>query len=201
MTEATACSTRRAASGSAAGSAPSCRRTAASSPMRAPRSMPALTVRSPTASLLPGESGSARSSGQASTTSLRRGVSIRVVAGRCAGYGYQDLGPKDMDGDPIGGRGLAEFALETRIRLKQLGGNFGIVPFLDGGIARAPRRFPTSRTGASPSASARAITRASGQSASMSASRSTARRATARSRSPSPSARPSSAWRKAASRR
>ena len=53
--------------------------------------------------------------------------------GSVRGYGYQDLGPKDMDGDPIGGRGLAEFALETRIRLKQLGGNFGIVPFLDGG--------------------------------------------------------------------
>ncbi len=25
------------------------------------------------------------------------------------GYGYQQLGPKDLDGDPIGGRGLAEF--------------------------------------------------------------------------------------------
>jgi translocation and assembly module TamA len=53
--------------------------------------------------------------------------------GSVRGYGYQRLGPKDLDGDPIGGRGLAEFALETRIRLKQFGGNFGIVPFLDGG--------------------------------------------------------------------
>ena len=53
--------------------------------------------------------------------------------GSVRGYGYQQLGPKDMDGDPIGGRGLAEFALEARIRLKQLGGNFGLVPFLDGG--------------------------------------------------------------------
>ena len=42
-------------------------------------------------------------------------------------------GPHDVDGDPIGGRGLAEFALEARIRLKAFGGNFGIVPFLDGG--------------------------------------------------------------------
>ena len=49
------------------------------------------------------------------------------------GYGYQRLGPKDVDGDPIGGRGLAEFALEARIRLKQFGGNFGVVPFFDGG--------------------------------------------------------------------
>jgi translocation and assembly module TamA len=53
--------------------------------------------------------------------------------GSVRGYGYQQLGPKDQDGDPIGGRGLAEFGLETRIRLKQFGGNFGIVPFFDGG--------------------------------------------------------------------
>lgn len=53
--------------------------------------------------------------------------------GSVRGYGYQQLGPKDMEGDPIGGRGLAEFGLEARIRLKQFGGNFGIVPFLDGG--------------------------------------------------------------------
>jgi translocation and assembly module TamA len=53
--------------------------------------------------------------------------------GSVRGYGYQQLGPKDMDGDPIGGRGLAEFSLESRIRLKQFGGNFGVVPFIDGG--------------------------------------------------------------------
>src|SRR5579884_782615 len=53
--------------------------------------------------------------------------------GSVRGYGYQQLGPKDQDGDPIGGRGLAEFGLETRIRLKSLGGNLGLVPFFDGG--------------------------------------------------------------------
>jgi translocation and assembly module TamA len=53
--------------------------------------------------------------------------------GSVRGYGYQQLGPKDQDGDPVGGRGLAEFGLESRIRLKQFGGNFGIVPFFDGG--------------------------------------------------------------------
>ena len=53
--------------------------------------------------------------------------------GSVRGYGYQQLGPKDMDGDPIGGRGLAEFGLEARIRVNKFGGNFGIVPFLDGG--------------------------------------------------------------------
>jgi len=53
--------------------------------------------------------------------------------GSVRGYGYQRLGPRDADGDPIGGRSLAEFGLEARIRLKAFGGNFGIVPFLDGG--------------------------------------------------------------------
>ncbi|MGI8612072.1 MAG: autotransporter assembly complex protein TamA [Sphingomicrobium sp.] len=53
--------------------------------------------------------------------------------GSVRGYGYQRLGPRDLDGDPIGGRGLAEFALEARVRLKLFGGNFGVVPFLDGG--------------------------------------------------------------------
>lgn len=53
--------------------------------------------------------------------------------GSVRGYGYQQLGPKDAEGDPMGGRGLAEFALEARIRLKAFGGNFGIVPFFDGG--------------------------------------------------------------------
>ena len=53
--------------------------------------------------------------------------------GSVRGYGYQQLGPKDQDGDPVGGRGLAEFGLEARIRLKQFGGNFGLVPFFDGG--------------------------------------------------------------------
>ena len=45
------------------------------------------------------------------------------------GYGYQRLGPRDADNNPIGGKSLAEFALEARVRL----GNFGIVPFIDGG--------------------------------------------------------------------
>jgi translocation and assembly module TamA len=53
--------------------------------------------------------------------------------GSVRGYGYQRLGPKDADGDPMGGRGLAEFALEARIRLSQFGGNFGVVPFVDAG--------------------------------------------------------------------
>jgi translocation and assembly module TamA len=53
--------------------------------------------------------------------------------GSVRGYGYQRLGPRDIDNDPIGGRSLAEFSLEARIRLKAFGGNFGVVPFIDGG--------------------------------------------------------------------
>ena len=49
--------------------------------------------------------------------------------GSVRGYGYQQLGPSNVEGDPIGGRSLAEFSLETRVRF----GNFGVVPFLDGG--------------------------------------------------------------------
>ena len=53
--------------------------------------------------------------------------------GSVRGYGYQQLGPKDAEGDPTGGRGLIEFGTEARIRLRKFGGNFGIVPFFDGG--------------------------------------------------------------------
>ena len=53
--------------------------------------------------------------------------------GSVRGYGYQRLGPRDIDGDPIGGRSLAEFSLEARIKLNAFGGNFGVVPFIDGG--------------------------------------------------------------------
>ena len=49
--------------------------------------------------------------------------------GSVRGYGYQAIGPRDIANDPDGGRSLAEFALEARVRV----GNFGIVPFLDGG--------------------------------------------------------------------
>lgn len=49
--------------------------------------------------------------------------------GSVRGYGYQQLGPKDQKNDPIGGRSLAEFSVEGRYRF----GNYGIVPFFDGG--------------------------------------------------------------------
>ena len=49
--------------------------------------------------------------------------------GSVRGYGYQRLGPRDAAGDPAGGKSLAEFGLEARVRL----GNFAVVPFFDGG--------------------------------------------------------------------
>jgi translocation and assembly module TamA len=49
--------------------------------------------------------------------------------GSVRGFGYQQLGPKDVNNDPIGGRSLTEFAVEARYRF----GNYGIVPFFDAG--------------------------------------------------------------------
>lgn len=49
--------------------------------------------------------------------------------GSVRGFGFQDIGPEDGNGNPIGGRGLAEFAIEARYRI----GSFGIVPFVDAG--------------------------------------------------------------------
>ena len=45
------------------------------------------------------------------------------------GYGFQDIGPRDINNDPIGGRSLSELSAEARIRF----GNFGVVPFVDAG--------------------------------------------------------------------
>jgi translocation and assembly module TamA len=49
--------------------------------------------------------------------------------GSVRGFGYQELGPKDVNNDPLGGRSVTEFALEARYRF----GNYGIVPFIDAG--------------------------------------------------------------------
>lgn len=49
--------------------------------------------------------------------------------GSVRGFGYQELGPRDANNDPLGGRSLTEFAIEARYRF----GDFGIVPFFDAG--------------------------------------------------------------------
>jgi translocation and assembly module TamA len=67
--------------------------------------------------------------------------------GSVRGYGFQRLGPRDpVFDDPIGGRSLTEFAFEARIRW----GNWGVVPFLDGGnISTSPLpKFDNLRFGA-----------------------------------------------------
>ncbi|HEY0044000.1 MAG TPA: BamA/TamA family outer membrane protein [Allosphingosinicella sp.] len=67
--------------------------------------------------------------------------------GSVRGYGFQRLGPRDpVFDDPIGGRSVAEFALEARVRF----GNWGIVPFVDAGnISTSPLpRFDDLRIGA-----------------------------------------------------
>ena len=49
--------------------------------------------------------------------------------GSVRGYGFQAIGPRDANNDPIGGNGLAEVSLEARVRF----GDFGVVPFFDAG--------------------------------------------------------------------
>ena len=53
--------------------------------------------------------------------------------GSVRGFGYQDIGARNVLGDPIGGRSLAELSIEARVRLPVFGGNFGVVPFVDAG--------------------------------------------------------------------
>ncbi|ATW02377.1 BamA/TamA family outer membrane protein [Sphingorhabdus sp. YGSMI21] len=53
--------------------------------------------------------------------------------GSVRGYGYQSIGPRDANNDPVGGRSLVEFSLEARVRTGFFGGNLGIVPFIDAG--------------------------------------------------------------------
>ncbi|WP_097092648.1 autotransporter assembly complex protein TamA [Novosphingobium sp. Chol11] len=58
--------------------------------------------------------------------------SRRIYAGgggSVRGFGYQELGPKDVNDDPIGGRSVNEFAVEGRYRF----GNYGVVAFVDAG--------------------------------------------------------------------
>jgi translocation and assembly module TamA len=49
--------------------------------------------------------------------------------GSVRGYGFQAIGPRDGNNDPIGGNGLAEVSIEARVRF----GDFGVVPFFDAG--------------------------------------------------------------------
>jgi translocation and assembly module TamA len=65
--------------------------------------------------------------------------------GSVRGFGYQQLGPLDPDGRPIGGLSLVEGAAEVRYRF----GNYGVVGFVDAGQVydKAVPNFSGIRTG------------------------------------------------------
>lgn len=69
------------------------------------------------------------------STSLRSiPASLRYYtggAGSVRGYAYQSIGPRDSEGDPLGGRSYQVVNLEARFMVAE---NIGIVPFLDGGM-------------------------------------------------------------------
>ena len=121
------------------------------------------------------------------SASRRRGASIRAAADRCAAMAIRRSARAMSNNDPVGGRSLAEFAIEARVRF----GDFGVVPFLDGGNLYTAGAAALHRPALRRRASARAIIPASARSASMSARRSTAARAMRGSRSTSRWARPS----------
>lgn len=52
-------------------------------------------------------------------------------AGSVRGYAYQAIGPRNNDGDPLGGRSYQVVNLESRFMVAE---NIGLVPFLDGGM-------------------------------------------------------------------
>ncbi len=49
--------------------------------------------------------------------------------GSVRGFGFQELGPRDPDNNPIGGRSTNEASIETRYRF----GNYGVAGFVDAG--------------------------------------------------------------------
>lgn len=57
--------------------------------------------------------------------------------GSVRGYGYRAIGPRDLAGEPNGGRSLVEFSLEARIRTALFDNAVSVVPFADlGSVAR-----------------------------------------------------------------
>nr|WP_225425683.1 BamA/TamA family outer membrane protein [Pelagerythrobacter rhizovicinus] len=70
--------------------------------------------------------------------------------GSVRGYGYRKIGPRDENGDPTGGRSLAELALEARIKTGFFDGALSVVPFVDAGTVSTSTTpdFETFRVGA-----------------------------------------------------
>ncbi len=65
--------------------------------------------------------------------------------GSVRGFAYQDLGPRDLNNDPIGGRSLNEAAFEARYRF----GDYGVAAFVDVGqsYAASTPKFSDLRAG------------------------------------------------------
>ncbi len=53
--------------------------------------------------------------------------------GSVRGYGFQDIGPRDAEGDPLGGKAIVELSAEARFRFRAFGQEVGLVPFVDAG--------------------------------------------------------------------
>ncbi|MDO9489337.1 MAG: BamA/TamA family outer membrane protein, partial [Sphingomonadaceae bacterium] len=47
--------------------------------------------------------------------------------------GFQDIGPRDAEGDPLGGKAIVEMSAEARFRFSAFGHEVGLVPFVDAG--------------------------------------------------------------------
>lgn len=79
--------------------------------------------------------GRVEAGGMPGASSLRSiPASLRYYAGGAGtvrGYAYQAIGPRDSEGDPLGGRSYQVVNLEARYMVTE---NIGIVPFLDGGM-------------------------------------------------------------------
>ncbi|RWK61240.1 autotransporter assembly complex family protein [Mesorhizobium sp.] len=58
--------------------------------------------------------------------------------GSVRGYAYQGIGPKDADGEPIGGLSFFETSFEMRIAITD---TIGVVPFVDAGTV-STKQFP-----------------------------------------------------------
>lgn len=50
--------------------------------------------------------------------------------GSIRGFSFQNVGPVDVEGDPLGGRSVAEVSAEVRLKVSD---SIGIVPFIEGG--------------------------------------------------------------------
>ncbi|MEM8798685.1 MAG: autotransporter assembly complex family protein [Pseudomonadota bacterium] len=50
--------------------------------------------------------------------------------GSIRGFGFQEVGPEDINGNALGGLSVAEFAVEARVRITE---TIGVVPFFEGG--------------------------------------------------------------------